>query len=164
MASGIRILIAEDDPRVFKMRREQFSSAADCEVVGNVRNGREVIASVERLKPDILMIDRESPGIGGLDILPVIRWCSPNTKVIVLSDCDDEEIVLEALELGVRGYILKGEWTDMIKVVRAVQRGEVWARRRVVARLLDRLVSLASRTFQGEEECAPAPCFVKLNH
>lgn len=164
MASIIRILIAEDDIEFFEVCREQFSSAADCEVVGNVRNGREAIGAVEQLRPDILMLDRESPGIGGVDILPIVRWCSPNTRVIVLSGCDDEATVLEALELGARGYILKGEWTDMIKVVRVVQRGEVWARRRVVAHLLDRLVSLASRTFQEEEECAPAPCFVKLNH
>ncbi|MBZ0169006.1 LuxR family two component transcriptional regulator [Candidatus Methylomirabilis lanthanidiphila] len=161
MSSVIRILIAEDDSELFEVCRKRFSSASDCEVVGHVHNGREVIAAVERLRPDILTIDRESPGIGGLEILPVIRWCSPNTKVIVLSGCDDEATVLEALDLGARGYIVKDDGIDMIKVVRAVQRGEVWARRRVVARLLDRLVCLASLAFQEEGEFAPAPCFVK---
>ncbi len=162
MSSVIRILIAEDNSEFFEVCRERFGSVSDCEVVGHVRNGRETIAAVERLRPDILTVDSESPGIGGLEILPIVRWCSPNTKVIVFSGCDNEASVLEALELGARGYIVKDDGTDMIKVVRAVQRGEVWARRRVVARLFDRLVSLASRTFQEEGELAPAPCLVKL--
>lgn len=164
MLSVIRILIAEDDVELFEVCREQFSSVSDCDVVGNVRTGREAVAAVERLRPDILLVDRDSPGIGGVEILPVVRWWSPNTRVIVCSGCDDDATVVEALELGARGYIIKYDGTDMIKVVRAVQRGEVWARRRVVARLLDRLVGLAGRTFQEEGTGAPAPCFVKSIH
>jgi len=164
MASVIRILIAGDDVEFFEVCREQFSLVSDCDVVGNVRTGREAVAAVERLRPDILLVDRDPPGIGGVEILPVVRWWSPNTRVIVCSGCGDDATVVEALELGARGYIVKYDGTDMIKAVRAVQHGEVWARRRVVARLLDRLVGLAGRTFQGEGAGAPAPCFVKSIH
>lgn len=55
---------------------------------------------------------------------------------------------MEALELGAKGYIVKGDRTDVVKAIRAVQRGEVWARRRVLARALDRLVGLTMGTFQ----------------
>ncbi len=156
MPSMIRVVVAEDDPGLRELFREQLGVAPDFEVIGEARSGREAIATVERLDPDILTLDIDLPGIGGLEVLPVVRWCSPNTKVIVLSGHDEEATILEALELGAMGYIVKGDGANLEKAIRAVQRGEVWARRRVVARVLDQLVGLASRTFQ-EVEGEPAP-------
>jgi DNA-binding NarL/FixJ family response regulator len=153
----IRIVIAEDDPGLCELFRERLSSVPDFEVIGEARNGREAIAIVGRLDPDILTLDIDLPGIGGLEVLPVIRWCSPKTKVIVLSSHDEEAIILEALELGAMGYIVKSDGTNLEKAIRAVQRGEVWARRRVLARVLDHLVGLAGRTFRkAGGEPAPA--------
>lgn len=156
MPSVIRVVVAEDDPGLRELFCEQLSVAPDFEVIGEARSGREAIAAVERLDPDILTLDIDLPGIGGLEVLPVVRWCSPNTKVIVLSGHDEEATILEALELGAMGYIVKGDGATLEKAIRAVQRGEVWARRRVVARVLDQFVGLASRTFQ-EVEGEPAP-------
>lgn len=152
----IRIVVAEDDPGLCELFREQLSVVPGFEVIGEAHSGREAIATVERLNPDILTLDIDLPGIGGLEVLPVIRWCSPNTKVVVLSGHDEEATILEALELGAMGYIVKGDGANLEKVIRAVQRGEVWARRQVVARVLDQLVGLASRTFQ-ETGGEPAP-------
>ena len=148
MSSMIRIVIAEDDPGLCELFREQLSCVPDFEVIGEARNGRKAIATVGRLDPDILTLDIDLPGIGGLEVLPVVRWYSPKTKVIVLSGHDEEATILEALELGARGYIVKGDGTNLEKAIRAVQRGEVWARRRVLARVLSQLVGLAGRTFQ----------------
>lgn len=156
MSSAIRIVVAEDDPGLSELYCERFGSVPDFEVVGQARSAREAIATVGRLDPDILTLDIDLPGIGGLEVLPVVRWCSPNTKVIVVSGHDEETTILEALELGARGYIVKGDRTDMIKAVRAVQCGEVWARRRIVSYMLSRLVDLAGRSFQ-EAGGEPAP-------
>jgi DNA-binding NarL/FixJ family response regulator len=155
MSSMIRIVIAEDDPGLCELFREQFSLVPGFEVIGEAHSGREAIATVERLDPDILTLDIDLPGIGGLEVLPVVRWCSPRTKVIVLSGHDEEATILETLELGAMGYIVKGDGTNMEKAIRAVQRGEVWARRRVLARVFDRLVGLAGRAFQGKLEANP---------
>lgn len=156
MPSMIRIVIAEDDPELCELFREQLSLVPGFEVIGEAHSGREAIATVERLDPDILTLDIDLPGIGGLEVLPVVRWCSPKTKVIVLSSHDEEAIILEALELGAMGYIVKGDGTNLEKAIRAMQRGEVWARRRVLARVLDQFVGLAGRTFQ-EAGGEPAP-------
>lgn len=156
MLSIIRIVIAEDDPGLRELFTEQLSVAPDLEVIGEACSGREAIATVGRLNPDILTLDIDLPGISGLEVLPVVRWCSPKTKVIILSGHTDEATILEALELGARGYIVKGDGTNLEKAIRAVQRGEVWARRRAVARVLDHLVGLAGRTFQ-EARGEPAP-------
>ena len=158
----IRLVIAEDDPGLCELFRERLSSVPDFEVIGEARNGREAIAIVGRLDPDILTLDIDLPGIGGLEVLPVIRWCSPKTKVIVLSSHDEEAIILEALELGAMGYIVKSDGTNLEKAIRAVQRGEVWARRRVLAHVLDHLVGLAGRTFRkaGGEPAPAGPIFI----
>lgn len=148
MASVIRIVIAEDNLEPSELYHERLSVAPDLEVIGTVRSGREAIAAAGRLSPDILALDIDLPDIIGLEILPVIRWCSPTTKVIVLSGHNEEATIVEALELGAKGYIIKGDRTDVVKAIRAVQRGEVWARRRVLARALDRLVGLTMGTFQ----------------
>lgn len=152
----IRIVIAESDPKLCELFSEQLSAVPDYEVVGAMSTGCAAIAAVARLNPDIVALDIDLPDIGGLEILPVVNWCSPQTKVIVLSGHDEETTILEALELGARGYIVKGERADMIKAIRVVQSGEVWARRRVVARVLDRLVGLARRALQ-ETGSEPAP-------
>ena len=162
MSSMIRIVIAEDDPRLRELFREQLNLVPGFEVVGEAHSGREAIATVERLDPDILTLDIDLPGISGLEVLPVVRWCSPKTKVIVLSGHDEEATILEALELGAMGYLVKGDGTNLEKAIRAVQRGEVWARRRVLARIFDQLVGLVGRTFQrAEGEPSPSePVFI----
>jgi DNA-binding NarL/FixJ family response regulator len=162
MATVIRIVIAEDDPELSELYRERLSTVPDFEVIGAVRSRREAIAAAGRLSPDILALDIDLPGINGLEILPVIRWCSPTTKVIVLSGHNDEATIVEALELGAKGYIVKGDEPDMVKAIRVVQNGEVWARRRVMARALDRLIVLARGTFQ-ETERQTAPVRVVLS-
>lgn len=126
---------------------EQFQLEPDIEIVGEARDGWEAIAAVGRLTPDILTLDVDLPGLNGLDVLPVVRWYSPRTKVIMLSGRDDDEIIREALRRGAQGYIVKGSGTDLCKAIRAVHRGEVWARRRVLAAVIDEMVRLAALTF-----------------
>lgn len=154
--SCIRIVIAEDDPGLRELLYEQLRVVPDFEVAAEARDGREAIANVGWLDPDILILDLGLPEIDGLEVLRVVRWFSPKTKVIIRSGRSEEATILETLRLGARGYIIKGDGTNMEKAIRAVQRGEVWTRRRVLARMLNQLVSLAGRTFQ-EAGSEPAP-------
>jgi DNA-binding NarL/FixJ family response regulator len=153
----VQIVVAEDHPEFRGLLCEQLGLEPDLKVIGEARDGFEAIAAVGRLAPDVLILDLDLPGLGGLEVLEVVRWCSPNTKVIIFSGHDEEETVLEALRLGARGYIVKAEGTNPVKAVRAVQRGEVWARRWVLARVLEELISVADLTFPATGgEPAPA--------
>lgn len=147
LTAPARVVIAEDYPQYRELLCEQLCLAPDMEVVGEARDAWEAIAAVGRLAPDVLTLDLDLPGMSGLDVLRVVRWYSPNTQVIMVSGHTEEEIVLEALKQGARGYIVKSEGTDLAKAIRAVQRGEVWARRRVLARVLEELVGLDSLGF-----------------
>jgi len=156
MASA-RVVIAEDHPQYRELLCEQLRLSPDLEVVGEARDAWEAIAAVGKQAPDVLTLDLDLPGMSGLDVLRVVRWYSPKTQVIMLSGHAEEEVVLEALKHGARGYVVKGEGTDLAKAIRAVQRGEVWARRRVLARVLEELVGLASLTLSATGgEPAPA--------
>ena len=143
----VRIVVAEDHPELREVLCEQFQLEPDIEIIGEARNGWEAIAAVGRLAPDVLTLDLDLPGLSGLDVLPVVRWYSPATKVIILSGQDDEETIREALRRGARGYIVKGSGTDLCKAIRAVHRGEVWARRRVLAAVIEEMVRLPRLTF-----------------
>jgi DNA-binding NarL/FixJ family response regulator len=140
--SAIQIVVTEDDRQSCERFGEQLTSSPDLEIVGFVCDRREVVTTVGRLSPDILILDIDLPHIGGLELLPVVRWCSPNTKVIVLSSHAEEAIILESIELGARGYIIKGDGIEMGKAIRAVQRGEIWARRRLVSMVIEELIAL----------------------
>ena len=145
--SSIRIVVAEEHPESHKLLCEQLKLAPDLEVVGKAGDGREAIAAVGRLEPDVLILDLDLSGMGGLEVLPVVKWYRPKTKVIILSRHGEEPTILEALKQGARGYIVKGDGTDLAKAIWAVHRGEVWARRRVLALVIEELIRLAGLTF-----------------
>jgi DNA-binding NarL/FixJ family response regulator len=139
--------VAEDHPGFREIVCEQLRLAPDLEVLGDARDGWEAIAAVGRLKPDVLTLDLDLPGMNGLDVLRVVRWYSPDTKVIILSGHDEEPTIQEALKQGAKGYIVKGEGASVEKAIRVVQNGEVWARRRVLATVIEDLIGLASQAF-----------------
>jgi len=139
----IRIVVAEDHPKFREMLCEQLRLAPDLEVIGDAQDGWEAIAAVGKLKPDVLTLDLDLPGMHGLDVLRVVRWYSPDTKVIILSGHAEEPTIQETLKEGARGYIVKGEGANLEKAVRVVQNGEVWARRRVLASVIEELSGLA---------------------
>lgn len=147
----IRVVIAENHSEYRELLCEQLRIAPDLDVVGNARDGWEAIAAAGRLKPDVLALDLDLPGMNGLDVLYVTRWQSPDTKAIILSDHDEAPIVQEALKQGARGYIVKGEGTDLRKAIKVVHEGEVWVRRRVLAAVIEELRHLAELTFPATE-------------
>jgi len=143
----VKVVVAEDHPEYREMLCEQLRVAPDLDVLGDARDGWEAITAVGRLKPDVLTLDLDLPGLNGLEVLRVTRWYSPDTKVIIVSGHDEEPIIQEALKQGARGYIVKGEGTDLEKVIKVVHEGEVWARRRVLAAVIEELSRLAELTF-----------------
>ena len=143
--------MAEDHPNFREMLCEQLRLAPDLEVIGDARDGWEAVAAVGRLKPDVMTLDLDLPGMHGLDVLRVVRWYSPDTKVIILSGHDEEPTIQETLKQGARGYIVKGEVANLERAVRVVQNGEVWARRKVLATVIDELSRLAGLTFPATD-------------
>ncbi len=119
----IRVLIADDH----RLLREALRSvlAAECDIVAEAENGETAATLAQQLNPHVVLLDVGMPGIGGLAAAHRIRECAPGVKVLILSQYDDEEYVLEAFnEAGVAGYLLKTDAaSELLSAVRAVHAG-----------------------------------------
>ncbi len=121
----IRILIADDHP-VFRFGlRALLESQADMVVVGEAENGADTVAMALRLKPDVVLMDINMPGINGIDATQHITRDSSEIAVLIITMFDDDT-VFTAMQAGSRGYLLKGAKGDeTLRGIRAVANGEV---------------------------------------
>jgi DNA-binding NarL/FixJ family response regulator len=121
----VRILLADDHSMVRQGFRRILEAQQDIEIVGEASDGREAVALVEQLKPDVVVMDVAMPGLNGIEATRRISEVSPRTRVLALSMHKDGVYVREILRAGARGYLLKDAFdADLIAAVRAVARGE----------------------------------------
>jgi DNA-binding NarL/FixJ family response regulator len=123
----IRIAIADDHP-VFRDGLFQVLQLEEgFEMVGRASNGEEVLQLVENLRPEVLLLDLCMPGMDGLAVLRRLRETGANTRVIVLTASEDRERLVEAMQLGASGIVLKQDQTSvLVKSIRRVHAGEIW--------------------------------------
>ena len=115
-------------------------------VVGEARNGLEVIAATVRLRPAIVLLDLSLSQSNRVSLVPIIREKSPQTKVILVVDSSSDARILEALSYGAVGSLDRNSLRKFLpKAVRAVYTGEAWVSRKIVAKIIDRLAHLTSR-------------------
>ncbi len=125
MTDTTRVLIVDDHPMVAEGIQSILESFDDIQVVGTLGNGQEAIDQAARLRPDVILMDLNMPGMGGLSATEIILERLPRTRILILSMHDSPEYISTALNHGAKGYILKDVPTDEIKqAIDAVMRGE----------------------------------------
>jgi NarL family two-component system response regulator LiaR len=136
----ITVLIA-DAHAVFRQQLSNLlAHQGDVRVVSEATDGRQVLRQVEAFHPHILLLDLQLPDMGGLQVLPKIRAKSPRTKILILTDCLEEEFSATALQHGVQGCLLKlAPPTEFVKAIRTTHAGEFWAQRKLLARVVESL-------------------------
>ncbi len=113
------IVLADDHHVVRQGLRALLETEPDFRVVGETGDGLEATRLVERLQPNMLVLDLMIPGLGGLEVTRLVRQHSPQTQVLILSMHADESYVLEALKNGAIGYVLKdSSAADLVHAVR----------------------------------------------
>ena len=121
----IRIVLADDETVVRQAIKCLLEAERDFEVVGEVADGLAVVPLVERLRPDVIILDVTIPGLFGLEVTRQVRQRSPQTAVIVLSRHVNEWYVTEALRNGAAGYVAQhADAGELIRAVRSVVQGE----------------------------------------
>jgi two-component system response regulator NreC len=101
------IVLADDHHVVRQGLRSLLESEPDFQVIGEASDGLETVQLVERLKPDVLVVDLMMGGISGLEVTRQVSKQSPRTGVVILSMYGNEAYVLEALRMGAKAYVLK---------------------------------------------------------
>ncbi|WP_170572217.1 response regulator transcription factor [Ruegeria atlantica] len=122
---SIRVLIVDDHPMVAEGIQSILESYDDIEVVGTLGTGQEAVDRVADLFPDVILMDLNMPGLGGLSATEIILERAPGTRILILSMHDSPEYISTALSHGAKGYVLKDVPTEEIKqAIDAVMRGE----------------------------------------
>jgi len=124
MSDLIRVLLVDDHPLVIDGIQARLENEGGIEVVGQAGNGREAIELAQSLKPDVVLMDVSMPVMNGLEATRELRLCSPETRVLILSMHDNREYMVELMQSGARGYILKDvSATEMVKAIETVCQG-----------------------------------------
>jgi two-component system nitrate/nitrite response regulator NarL len=121
MSLPIRILIADDHRHAREGMRTIVSTIPDFLIVGEATSGEEALALTDRLLPDLILMDINMPGMGGLEAVKVIKSAHPFVKIIMVTVSDDVSHLFEALKKGAQGYLLKNlnpsAWRDYLRAV-----------------------------------------------
>ncbi|MDP9372065.1 MAG: response regulator transcription factor [Chloroflexota bacterium] len=145
----IRILVVDDHPVVRAGLVLMLGTQPDMEVVGEAGDGQEAVGRVAALAPDVVLMDLEMPGLDGVEAIQRIHAGGSEARILVLTAYDTDERILQAVQAGARGYLLKGAPRDEIfQAVRVVHGGGSLLQPAVATKLLDRVGDL----LRGERE------------
>ena len=134
----IRVLIVDDHAILREGLRAMLALSGDIQVIGEAADGREALEVTHRLAPEVVIMDIAMPGMDGLEATRRIAKESPATKVLVLSQHDDERYILPVLRAGAMGYVLKRAVSaELVAAIRMVQRGECFVPPSIAQMLLD---------------------------
>jgi two-component system, NarL family, nitrate/nitrite response regulator NarL len=148
----IRIVIADDHPIFRDGLRRLLEAEPDLKVIGEASDGAEAVKLARQLKPEILLLDLAMPRHPGLEALrEMSSAASPNSvRVILLTAAAEKNQIVEALQLGARGVVLKDSATQLLlKSIHAVMAGEYWVGRESVSNLVQYLRNLVESS--GED-------------
>lgn len=138
----IRLVLADDHHLVRQGLRALLERAGDVAVVGEAADGQEALDLVQRLLPDVLVIDIAMPHLNGVEAVRRLRGLGVKTRALVLSMYEDETLVRQALRNGAKGYLLKRAVSEeLLLAVRAVSRGDTFLSPEVAGPVLTPLVA-----------------------
>jgi two-component system, NarL family, nitrate/nitrite response regulator NarL len=148
----VRIMLADDHPIFRDGLRRLLESEPDLKVIGEACDGAEAVKMARQLKPDILLLDLAMPRMPGLEALREMSSgpVSSSVRVILLTAAAEKKQIVEALQLGARGVVLKDSATQLLlKSIHTVMSGEYWVGRESVSNLVQYLRNLVQSS--GEE-------------
>lgn len=123
----IRVAIADDHAILREGVKLLLEADPDIEVIGQASNGLEAVRVAAEQKPDVMLMDIQMPGVDGIEATERVRRQAPATKVLVLSQIDNEEYLVRVLQAGAMGYVLKQNASEeLVAAVHTVQKGHVY--------------------------------------
>ena len=134
----IKVLLADDHTLFRQGIRNLLTTEADMQVLGEVANAGEAIEKAAELRPDVVLMDIGMPGFSSFEATRQIKKNRPETKVLFLTMYDDEDYLVEGMEVGGNGYVLKDcPAAQLLAAIRDVQRGGSYLSPRMLSQLVD---------------------------
>jgi DNA-binding NarL/FixJ family response regulator len=153
VTTPVRIIVADDHPVVRFGVKNMLESEPGFEIVGEAEDGDVAITETLELEPDVLLLDVQMPRLPGLEAMRAIMDRSPRVKIILLTSTISTQQIIEALQIGARGIILKDSVAgDLTRAMRAVLSGDYWIGGERVMNLVAALNNLMKRAAAAPEK------------
>lgn len=121
MAKPVRVLLADDNRHAREGMREIVSAEPGFVIVGEAVSGEEALALTERVRPDLVLMDIQMPGMGGFEAVKAIKAAHPHIKIVMVTVSDNPAHLFEALKKGAQGCLLKNlnpsAWRDYLRAI-----------------------------------------------
>lgn len=146
MSNGIRVFITDDHHIVRRGIKQLLSTEPGIEVVGEASNGREAIADVDKLKPDIVLMDLVMPVMDGIEAIRQIKTGNPSIQILVLTSFATDDKVFPAIKAGALGYLIKDTSPEeLISAIRQVHKGEPTLHSSIAQKLLKEISHISEQ-------------------
>ena len=151
-ADSIRVVLADDHLVVRAGLKALLATTRDIEVVGEAANGSEAVALVERLKPQVVVLDLDMPVMDGLTATREIVKATPETRVLILTMHTEDEHLVTLLEAGAAGYLVKNAADrELADAVRAVAAGDTYVQPQFARALAKRVSKLGEHSDERQQ-------------
>jgi DNA-binding NarL/FixJ family response regulator len=149
----IGVLIVDDDPLVRTLLSEIVNREKDIVILGCATDGLDAVAKAAELQPRVILMDLAMPRLDGLAALDRLTALAVPASVLIFTQDADEDLVMQAVRRGAKGYMPKDAPVDRIpKAIRALAAGEAWVERRLTGRVFEELARMAR---QLASHCSP---------
>lgn len=130
---NIRIIVADDQLLIRAGIRALVESQGGYQIVAECADGNEAVAAVRTLRPDVILLDIAMPGLSGIEVARQIRDTAPDTRILMVSSIERQEVVDQAMAAGADGYLLKDfVLSELQNALLATIRGETYLSPRIV--------------------------------
>jgi DNA-binding NarL/FixJ family response regulator len=120
----IKVYVVEDQTKILKNQLKLLEASKDLQIIGTALSGETAVEEVPKLLPDVLLLDLGLPRMSGIDVTRVVKKISPAVEILIFTIFDEEDKVLEAVQAGASGYLLKGTPADrIVEAIKEVKSG-----------------------------------------
>ena len=147
MSEIIRVYVTEDHPIVRRGIKQLLSTEPGIEVVGEGTNGREAVADMDKLKPDIVLMDLVMPVMDGIEAIRQIKSSHPSIQILVLTSFATDDKVFPAIKAGALGYLIKDTGPeDLVRAIQQVHQGQPTLHPSIAQKLLKELAHTSEQS------------------
>ncbi len=153
----IKILLVDDHKMVREGLKSVINSKDELKVIGEANSGDEAIEKAIKLKPHVIVMDINMPGMNGIEAAKKIKEINSGIKILMLTMIDNEKFIIDALSSGVEGYLYKdADISELIKAIKKIAAGEEYLNKEITEKIL-RYVTGRNLTSYNSGKISPPP-------